>query len=86
MVESAGLRTPSVQVFIGHGRSGVRAVATHEQRMDPSGMVYIGCAYPALPAYRCGLPSYVALYRGGAQLPCCTAITYYDYPHIAVFS
>lgn len=46
------LRTPSVQLYISLGGR-VQVVSTHEQEMDSSGLVFVGCRYPAGNEYRC---------------------------------
>ena len=53
-----GLRSPSVQVDLLPG-GGVRVLATHDQVLGGSnGQVYLGCRFPADPAYAADLATH----------------------------
>ena len=58
MVAGDSLRSPSVQVDLVPG-GGVRVLATHDQVLGGNnGQVYLGCRFPADPAYAADLAGY----------------------------
>ena len=70
MVAGTRFSSPSAQVDV-MPEGSVRVVSTHEQIMDESGQVYLGCRFPADPAYAGDLGAHAravgeALARHGA--------------------
>jgi len=71
MVTGDGLRSPSVQLDLMPG-AGVRVLATHDQVLGgDNGQVYLGCRFPADPAYAADLARHGdAVGRALADLGC----------------